>query len=136
MKFYNSNTGRAKLRRDNFKNSQNKSQFNGKKSLTKRIIEERVDGITADNVERELKRMACEVRSNELVQEIIYHLNFGANTRPSIFNAEKLEATMAELCKLRYECNKGLIDVERYVEILEDMDEHITNLLNDWSQSI
>ena len=66
MKLHNSNIGKAQLRREQFNRSQSKSQFKGKKSLSKRIIEERVNGITADNIDKQVERLALEVEIGEL----------------------------------------------------------------------
>lgn len=136
MKFRNSFEGKAQLRREQFNKSQSKSQFKGKKSLTKRIIEERADGITADNVARELNNMMCYDKGEELLGQILYHLKFGAMSYPSTFNEEKIMQTITITRKIKADFMAGIINSEQYNELLENIDEQITDKLSDMSHGL
>ena len=83
---FNKFIDRNRLRRESLKNKQNKFQNRGKKSLSKRIIAERVDGITSQNIEAEFDRLAEAVLIDETTATILYHLKFARDARPATFN--------------------------------------------------
>ena len=134
MKLYQSNRGRAQLRREQFNKSQTKSQFKGKKSMTKRIIEERVDGITADNIKDEYARLACMIDVDNLIATIMYHLKFGKDTRPSIFNEDVITGCWDRIKDLQVKFLAGVITAQEHVEILEEMDAEIMGKLDNYKQ--
>ena len=135
MKLKNSNIGKAQLRREQFNRNQNKSQFKGKKSLSKRIIAERVGGITADNINDEYERLGCMIRVEELTAAIMYHLKFGRDTRPSIFNDDVIMGFWVRIKDLQVKFLAGIITAQGHVEILEDMDAQIMGRLDNYKQS-
>ncbi len=136
MKIYNSNIGRAKLRREQFNRIQNKSQFKGKKSLTRRIIKEKVDGITADNIEREIYDILFLHKGERLLGRIMYHLKFGATSYPSTFDDDYLTQIRNKLRMLKTDFDAGRIDTVQYEEELEKIDESIMNEINNISQNM
>lgn len=134
MKVCNSNIGKAQLRREQFNRSQSKCQFNGKKSLSKSIIKERVDGITQDNIEREYNRIACCVEGDRLLESIKYYLKFGADAYPSTFTENTVEYVCSVISKLKTEFFIGFITAEDYVEYLEDIESQLKNKIYNISQ--
>jgi len=134
MKIYNSNIGKAKLRREQFNCSQNKSQFKGKKSLSKRIIAERTKNITKNNIEIEISRLANMITIENLIDEIMFHLKFGVDTRASIFTEEKLKDIVKTLATIRLDFVNGIIDTKQYIDLLKHVDGQIMENLNDLSQ--
>lgn len=136
MKLYNSNRGRAKLRREQFNRSQTKSQFKGKKSLSKRIIAERVGSITKDDFEIEFSLVTSAVKIADLVGEVTYHLKFAIDAYPATFNEEKTIEILKELTALRTDFMAGNINTEQYVQKLKDIDNQIMDKINNISKSI
>ena len=134
MKLYNSNIGKAQLRREQFNRSQNKSQFQGKKSLTKRIIAERVGGIPADNINDECERLGCMIEVDELTATIMYHIKFGRDTRPSIFNDDMIMGVLNRIKDLQIRFDEGIITAKEHLKILEDMDAQIMERLDNYKQ--
>lgn len=134
MKLKNSNIGKAQLRREQFNRSQTKSQFKGKKSLSRRIIAERVGGITKDNVDYEIERLGCMVEIEELVATIVYHLKFGWDTRPSIFNEDMIFAIWDKIKDLQIEFDKGIITSKEHLECLEEIDTQIMEFIDNRTQ--
>lgn len=134
MRFCNSLEGRAKLRREQFNRNQSNGRFGGKKSLGKRIIEERVGGITANNIEKECNRLLCMTEIDGLLEQITYHLKFAADAYPSTFNEDKIMQTIKELKCIRIDFSAGSIDAEQYVKFLKSIDNHIMDEINNLSQ--
>ena len=127
MKIYNSNIGRAKLRREQLNRVQNKAQFNIKKSLSKRIIQERAEEIEKRNNFNEefITLMGC-YKGDELLIQIMHHLKFGAGAYPSIFDDDYLERVFVKLRGVKADFMLGIIDGDKYIEVLEIIDELIS----------
>ena len=131
---YNEHKDKCRLRRQQMLNSQNKSQHKGKKSLSKRIIKERVGGITADNINNECERLGCMIRVDELTVTIMYHIKFGRDTRPSTFNDDVIMGILDRIKDLQVKFLAGIITAQEHVEILEDMDAQIMGKLDNYKQ--
>ena len=136
MKAYNSNVAKAKLRREQFNRSKNKSQFSGKKSLSKRIIAERVGGITKDNIDCEVENLGCMNRSDEVLAQIMYHIKFGMDTRPSTFDEDRIEMFLKEVKVLQTRLDKGDIDAKQYLDSLEGIDRQIMGIIDNNSRCL
>ena len=131
---YNGHKDKCRLRRQQMLNIQNKSQHKGKKSLSKRIIKERVGGITADNINNECERLGCMIKVDELTGTIIYHIKFGRDTRPSVFNDDVIMGILDRIKDLQAKFLAGIITAQEHVEILEDMDAQIMGRLDNYKQ--
>lgn len=134
MKLKNSNIGKAQLRRQEFNRSQTKSQFNGKKSLSKRIIEERVSGITKDNIDNEIERLGCMVKTDEILAQIMYHIRFAKDTRPSTFNDEMIMGILDRIKDLQFKFTTGVITAKEHLEYLEEIDTQIIEFIDNRRQ--
>ncbi|MBQ7798839.1 MAG: hypothetical protein IJ458_00620 [Clostridia bacterium] len=130
MKYRNSFEGKAQLRRQEFNRSQIKSRFNGKKSLSKRIIAERVGGITKNNIDNEVERLGCMVKSDEILAQIMYHIRFAKDTRPSTFNDDVIMGILDRIKDLQVKFVSGLITAKEHVEILEEIDAQIVEFID------
>ena len=127
MKIYNSNIGRAKLRREQLNRVQNKSQFNIKKSLSKRIIQKRAEEIEKrNNFDKEFVTLMGAYKGDELLVQIMHHLNLGVSAYPSIFDDNYLEQVFIKLRKVKADFVLGIIDGDKYLEVLEIIDELIS----------
>ncbi len=131
---YNGSKDKNKLRRQQLMNKQNRSQPMGKKSLSKRIIAERVGGITADNINNECERLGCMIKVDELTVTIMYHIKFGRDTRPSVFNDDVIMGILDRIKDLQVKFLAGIITAQEHVEILEDMDAQIMGKLDNYKQ--
>ncbi|MFQ6724136.1 MAG: hypothetical protein ACLRFE_02245 [Clostridia bacterium] len=134
MKFRNSFEGKAQLRREQFNRSQNKSQFGGKKSLSKRIIADRVGGITKDNIDDEIECLGCMIKSDEVLAQIMYHIKFARDTRPSTFNDEIIIGILDRIKDLQVKFVSGLITAKEHVECLEEIDTQIMEFIDNRRQ--
>ena len=134
MKVYNTNIGKVKLRREQFNRAQTKSTNRCKKSLSKRIIAERVDGITKDNIEAECLRLACEVEIDELLAEIMYHIKFASDAYKFTFNEDRVSEILNELKRLRFCFIEQIIDEKEYLQQLKKVDTDITDQIKDLQQ--
>ena len=134
MKYRNSFEGKAQLRRQEFNRSQIKSQFNGKKSLSKRIIAERVDGITKNNIDNEIERIGCMVKTDEMLAQIIYHIKFARDTRPSTFNDDIIMGILDRIKDLQVKFTTGVITAKEHVECLEEIDKQILENIDNRTQ--
>lgn len=130
MKYRNSFEGKARLRRQEFSRSQAKSQFNGKKSLSKRIIAERVDGITKNNIDNEIESLGCMVKTDEILAQIMYHIRFAKDTRPSTFNDDIIMGILDRIKDLQVKFTTGIITAKEHVEYLEEIDKQIIEFID------
>ena len=135
MKFYNSNIGRAKLRRDNLVNKSNTKQFK-QKSLTKSIISQRVGGITADNIDRECERIAGLIKVDDLLAQIMYHIRFYKDVRPVSFDEDMVEEVAFKIRDLQVRYQAGQIEIGEYINGMESIDQGIINLIDNWDKSL
>ena len=134
MKLYNSNIGKAQLRREQFNRSQNKSQIKGKKSLGKRIIEERVNDITANNIDKEVERLALEVEIGELREQIIYHIRFYIDARPT-HDKNKIEEWALQMRDLGNQYKYQEIDAKEYFNGLLSIDKEVVGVIENWLEA-
>ncbi len=134
MRFYNSNVGKAKLRRDNFRSGDNRNNFKQKSSLSKRIIEERAKGITADNIDKEVERLALEVQIGEMWEQIIYHVRFYMSVRPITHDKNKIEEWALQMRDLKNQYKYQEIDAKAYLNALLDIDNEIMDIITAWEQ--
>ena len=134
MKIHNSNIGKAQLRREQINRSQIKSQFSGKKSLSKRIIAERVNGITADNIDKEVERLSLEVEIGELREQIIEHVRFYMNARPITHDNNKIEEWALQMRDLGNQYIYQEIDAKEYLNGLLGIDKEIIDIITAWEQ--
>ena len=135
MKLKNSNIGKAQLRREQFNRSQYKNQSKGKKSLSKRIIEERVEAIEKrKNFDDEFVKLMGDYSGDELLVQIMYHLKFGVSTNPARFDYNYVGKVITKLRMLKADFVLGIIDGERYLEQLEIADQLISEDITNVSQ--
>lgn len=135
MKIYNTNIGKVKLRREQFNRAQTKSTNRGKKSLSKRIIAQRVEAIEEmNNFDDEFVMLMGVYKGDDLLVQIMYHLKFGVSTHPSIFNDNYLEEVITKLRKAKADFMLGIIDGEKYLEVLEIIDELISEDIHNLSR--
>ena len=134
MKEYNSFVDQNRLRREKFGRSQAKSKSMGKKSLSKRIIKERVDGITADNIDKEVERLALEVEIGELREQIIEHVRFYMTARPVTYDKNKIEEWAVQMRDLENQCKDQEIDAKEYLNALLDIDNKVMDIIATWEQ--
>ena len=136
MKLYNSNRGRAKLRREQFNRSQTKSQIKGKKSLSKRIIEERVDGLTKQRILEHNEMLELNDRLRELYEEVQYKVTHYQRLICEDYDTTKMFAEMVikgdKLLKQFY--NKE-IDIRDCIKGWEELNEQITNIIQNWENN-
>ena len=132
---FNKFIDRNRLRRESLKNNQNKFQNRGKKSLSKRIIAERVNGITSQNIEAEFDRLAEAVLIDETTATIMYHIKFARDTRPWTFNDEMIMGILDRIKDLQVKFNTGTITAKEQLEILEDMDAEIMSRIDNWDKT-
>ena len=131
---YNGNKDKCQLRRRQMLSRQNKLQHKGKRPLSKRIIKERVGGITNDNIERECNRIACCAEGDRLLESINYYIKFGADAYPSTFNENAVEYVRGMISKLKTEFFIGFITADDYVEYLEDIEQQLKDKIYNISQ--
>ena len=132
---FNKFIDRNRLRRESLKNKQNKFQNRGKKSLSKRIIAERVDGITSQNIEAEFDRLAEAVLIDETTATIIYHLKFVRDARPVTFNDDVVMSILDRIKDLQVKFNTGTITAKEQLEILKDIDAEIMSRIDNWDKT-
>ena len=131
---YNGHKDKCQLRRMQLMNKQNKSQQIGKKSLSKRIIAERVGGITKNNIDNEIERLACMVKSDEILAQIMYHIRFAKDTRPSTFNDDVIMGILDKIKDLQVKFTTGIITEKEYIECLEEIDTQIMEFIDNRRQ--
>ena len=132
---FNKFIDRNRLRRESLKNKQNKFQNRGKKSLSKRIIAERVDGITSQNIEAEFDRLAEAVLIDETTATIMYHLKFARDARPVTFNDDVIMSILDRIKDLQVKFNTGTITAKEQLEILKDIDAEIMSRIDNWDKT-
>lgn len=132
---FNKFIDRNRLRREALKNKQNKFQNRGKKSLSKRIIAERVDGITSQNIKAEFDRLAEAVLIDETTATIMYHIKFARDARPATFNDDVIEEIFDRIKDLQVKFLSGIITSKEQLEILEDMDAEIMSRIDNWDKT-
>ena len=127
--------GRAKLRRDSFGNKSNTKQFK-QKSLRKRIVAQRVGGITADNIDRECERIAGLIKVDDLLSQIMYHIRFYKDVRPASFDENMVEEIALKIKDLQAQYQAGQIQIGEYINGMESIDQGIINLIDCWDKSL
>ena len=131
---YNGHKDKCQLRRQQLVNKTNRAYPTRKKSLNRRIIAERVGGITADNIDREYEKLGCMIKVDELTTTIMYHIKFGRDTRPSLFNDDVVVDVLDRIKDLQVKFLAGMITAKEQVEILEDIDAQIVSRLDNYKQ--
>ena len=131
---YNGHKDKCQLRRQQLMNKQNKSQQISKRLLSKRIVEERVSGITKDNIDNEIERLGCMVKSDEILAQIMYHIKFARDTRPSTFNDEMILGILDRIKDLQIKFTSGVITAKEHVESLEEIDTQIVEFIDNRRQ--
>ena len=134
MKF-NNFSDRNRLRLEGLRNKQNKVQSMGKKSLSRRFIEERANDITSQNIEAEFDRLAEAVLIDETTVTIMYHLKFARDARPATFNDDVIMGILDRIKDLQVKFLTGIITSKEQLEILEDMDAEIMNIIDNWEKT-
>lgn len=130
---YNNSKEKCRLRRQQLLNNQRNAQFNGKKSLSKRIIEQRTSSLTKNNVNRELDELAFRIKIDEMFAQVAYHIRFYTETRPST-SKEKVEEWVRNIRDLQRQLSAKQIDAKQYFECLESLDKEVVALIDNWSQ--
>ena len=134
MKF-NNFSDRNRLRLEGLRNKQNKVQSMGKKSLSRRFIEERANDITSQNIEAEFDRLAEAVLIDETTATIMYHLKFARDARPATFNDDVIMSILDRIKDLQVKFLTGIITSKEQLEILEDMDAEIMRRIDNWNKT-
>ena len=134
MKF-NNFSDRNRLRLEGLRNKQNKVQSMGKKSLSRRFIEERANDITSQNIEAEFDRLAEAVLIDETTATIMYHLKFARDARPATFNDDVIEGIFDRIKDLQVKFLSGIITAKEQLEILEDMVAEIMSRIDNWDKT-
>lgn len=132
---FNKFIDRNRLRREALKNKQNKFQNRGKKSLSKRIIAERANDITSQNIQAEFEKLAEAVLIDETTATIIYHLKFARDARPVTFNDDVIMSILDRIKDLQVKFLTGIITSKEQLEILEDMDAEIMSRIDNWDKT-
>ena len=132
---FNKFIDRNRLRRESLKNKQNKFQNRGKKSLSKRIIAERANDITSQNIQAEFEKFAEAVLIDETIATIIYHLKFARDARPVTFNDDVIMSILDRIKDLQVKFLTGIITSKEQLEILEDMDAEIMSRIDNWDKT-
>lgn len=132
---FNKFIDRNRLRREALKNKQNKFQNRGKKSLSKRIIAERANDITSQNIQAEFEKFAEAVLIDETTATIIYHLKFARDARPATFNDDVIMSILDRIKDLQVKFLTGIITSKEQLEILEDMDAEIMSRIDNWDKT-
>ena len=134
MKF-NNFSDRNRLRLEGLRNKQNKVQSMGKKSLSRRFIEERANDITSQNIEAEFDRLAEAVLIDETTATIMYHLKFARDARPATFSDDVIECFLDRIKDLQVKFSKGIITTKEQLEALKNIDLEIMNEIDNWNKS-
>ena len=134
MKF-NNFSDRNRLRLEGLRNKQNKVQSMGKKSLSRRFIEERANDITSQNIEAEFDRLAEAVLIDETTATIMYHLKFARDARPATFSDDVIESFLDRIKDLQVKFSKGIITTKEQLEALKNIDLEIMNEIDNWNKS-
>ena len=130
MKF-NNFSDRNILRRRRLMSKQNKvPPMGGKKSLSRRFIEERANDITSQNIEAKFDRLAEAVLIDETTVTIIYHLKFARDARPATFNDDVIMGILDRIKDLQAKFTAGKITAKEQLEILKDMDAQIMDMID------
>ncbi len=136
MKLANSNVGKAQLRREQFNRSQIKSQFNCKKSLSKRIIEERVNGLTKQQIREHNETLELNDRLRELYEEVEYKVTHYQRLICKDYETTKMFAEIVikgdKLLKQFY--NKE-IDIKECIKGWKELDKEITIIIQNWENN-
>ena len=136
MKLKNSNIGKAQLRREQFNRSQTKSQLKGKKSLSRRIIAERVDGLTKQQIREHNEMLELYDRLRELYEEVEYKVT---HYQRLICTDYKTTNMFAEIVikgdKLLKQLNNKEIDIKECIKGWEELDKQITTIIQNWENN-
>ena len=136
MKFKSSNIGKAQLRREQFNRTQNKSQFHGKSSLSKRIIAERLESLTKQRIDEHNEMLELNDRLRELYDEAQYKVAYYQRLICEDYKTTKMFAEIVmkgdNLLKQFY--NKE-IDIRECIKGWEELNEQITNIIQNWENN-
>ena len=132
---YNSNSEKCRLRRQQLTRNQNKSNFNGRKSLIKQSIIKNKRSLATDNIDNEVERLSLEVQIEEMIKQIEYHIKFYVDTRPATYNEYKIKEWTNNICVLGRQFYYKEIDTKQYLKCLEDIDKEVMDIIN-WQQCI
>lgn len=136
MRIFNSNIDKAKLRREKFNHSQNKSQFSGKKSLSKSIIEDRVNALTRQQIREHNEMLELNDRLRVLYEEVEYKVTHYQRLICEDYDTTKMFAEIVmkgdKLLKQFY--NKE-IDIKECIKGWEELDKEITTIIQNWENN-
>ena len=136
MRVYNSNETKAKLRREQFNRSQIKSQFSGKKSLSKRIIAERVDGLTKQQIREQNEMLELNDRLRELYEEVQYKVTHYQRLICEDYDTTKMFADIVmEGDKLLKQFYNKEIDIKECIQGWEQLNKEITTIIQNWENN-
>ena len=136
MKLLNSNIGKAQLRREQINRSQIKSQFSGKKSQSKRIIAERVDCLTKQQIREQNEMLELNDRLRVLYEEVEYKVTHYQRLICKDYDTTKMFADIVmkgdKLLKQFY--NKE-IDIKECIQGWEQLNKEITTIIQNWEKN-
>ena len=133
---YNGHKDKCQLRRQQLMNKQNKSQQIGKKSLSKRIIAERVNALTKQQIREHNEMLELNDRLRELYEEVEYKVTHYQRLICKDYDTTKMFAEIVmkgdKLLKQFY--NKE-IDIKECIKGWEELDNEITIIIQNWENN-
>ena len=136
MKLKNSNIGKAQLRREQFNRSQTKSQLKGKKSLSRRIIAERVDSLTKQQIREHNEMLELNDRLRELYEEVEYKVTHYQRLICKDYDTTKMFVDIViKGDKLLKQFNNKEIDIKECIKGWEELDKEITTIIQNWENN-
>lgn len=133
---YNGHKDKCQLRRQQLMNKQNKSQQIGKRSLSKRIIAERVDGLTKQQIREHNEMLELYDRLSELYEEVEHKVT---HYQRLICTDYKTTNMFAEIVmkgdKLLKQFNNKEIDIKECIKGWEELDKEITTIIQNWENN-
>lgn len=132
MKFYNSNKAKAKLRRDNLKNKQPKTNFKPKSLLNKRIVEGHVEVLK--NQQNEM--LWLQARLEDVKEQIVNKLcNYQRLICVDLESTNKIkEINDRAYIAVRQHYFKE-IDIKQCIQMLEEIDKDLTEIIENWKSA-
>lgn len=136
MKLKNSNIGKAQLRRERFNSTQHKSQVKGKKSLSKPIIEECLDGLTKQRISEHNEMIELNDRLRQLYDEVQYKITHYQRLICEDYDTTKMFAEIVmKGDKLLKQFHNKKIDIKECIKGWEELDKEITTIIQNWENN-
>ena len=121
--------------RQQLANTQRSSQFNGKKSLGARLIEQRTRSLTKESVDRELEELSFKLEIDGMLAQLTYHIRFYSVARP-VTGDEKIKEWARNIRDLQRQFSANQISAKQYFECLDSLDKEVVENISNVSQCI